>query len=157
MGIFHCYIAPEMWDENRYYARKFPTPTIYIFRHQKTDSQTLGLVTAWNGFEAYQCRSLELPWKDNEVRVSCIPAGEYDCVKHTSPKFGECFWVKDVPNRSEILIHPANYVSQLLGCVAMGKKHIDINGDHLEDVTNSKDTIKELLGHMPEKCKLIIK
>lgn len=93
----------------------------------------------------FDCKTLELPWLNNNRRVSCIPAGKYKAIKHVSPKFGNCLWIKNVPNRSEILIHPANYVNQLLGCIALGNKHIDINKDGLMDVADSKITVNKLL------------
>ena len=94
----------------------------------------------------FECKTLELPWLNNNRRVSCIPTGKYKAVKHVSPKFGNCLWIKDVPNRSEILIHPANYVRQLLGCIALGNKHIDMNRDGLMDVADSKTTVNKLLN-----------
>lgn len=94
----------------------------------------------------FECKTLELPWLNNKRRVSCIPAVKCKAVKHVSPKFGNCLWIKNVPNRSEILIHPANYVQQLLGCIALGNKHIDINRDGLIDVADSKKTVNKLLN-----------
>ena len=94
----------------------------------------------------FDCKTLELPWLNNNRRISCIPAGKYKAIKHVSPKFGNCLWIKNVPNRSEILIHPANYVHHLLGCIALGNKHIDINRDGLMDVANSKTTVNKLLN-----------
>lgn len=94
----------------------------------------------------FDCKTLELPWLNNKSRTSCIPAGKYKAIKHVSPKFGNCLWIKSVPNRSEILIHPANYVQQLLGCIALGNKHIDINIDGLMDVADSKTTVNKLLN-----------
>jgi hypothetical protein len=64
--------------------------------------------------------TLELPWRGNERYNSCIPEGVYRAVKHDSPKFGATLWLRDVPERSEILIHPANMPSQLEGCIAPG-------------------------------------
>lgn len=92
----------------------------------------------------YNCKVLELPWKDNQRRVSCIPSGKYKAIKHISPSFGRSFWIKDVPGRSEILIHAGNYNYNTLGCPLVGKKLTDINGDGLRDVTSSRDTIDEL-------------
>lgn len=91
--------------------------------------------------------SLELPWKDNKRRESCIPVGIYPIIKHTSPKFGKCFWIKEVPNRSGILIHPANYTRQLLGCIAPGMNHADIDKDGDLDVTSSRKAMKGLLQY----------
>ncbi|MCP9752802.1 DUF5675 family protein [Ferruginibacter sp. HRS2-29] len=54
------------------------------------------------------CATIELPWKKNAPRISCIPEGEYLVVQRYSPKFGNHLWLPDVPDRSLILIHPAN-------------------------------------------------
>jgi len=56
--------------------------------------------------------TLELPWLDNEREISCIPAGTYKCERLNHPRFGHCWWVKDVPGRSEILFHSGNYASE---------------------------------------------
>ena len=104
----------------------------------------------------FECYTLELPWKDNQRRVSCIPEGEYKAIKHHSPKFGNSVWIQDVPNRSEILIHPANYVRQLLGCIAVGKDLKDIDGDGLEDTTSSRNTMNELLELLPDSFEVKI-
>ena len=109
--------------------------------------QTEGVLYLINNNKVvFECKTLELPWKGNNRRVSCIPVGKYKAIKHVSPKFGNCLWIKDVPNRSEILIHPANYVQQLLGCIALGNKHTDINGDGLIDVADSRTTVNKLLN-----------
>ncbi|GGH73400.1 hypothetical protein HNQ91_003647 [Filimonas zeae] len=65
------------------------------------------------------CYTIELPWRDNEPRVSCIPEGEYPLAKRLSPNHGKCLLLKNVPNRSLILIHPANNaIRELQGCIA---------------------------------------
>lgn len=68
--------------------------------------------------------TLELPWKENQRRVSCIPAGGYQIKRHISPKFGEVFKVMDVEGRDEILIHAGNYLSDIQGCILIGKNVI---------------------------------
>lgn len=100
--------------------------------------------------------TLELPWKDNQRRVSCIPEGVYFVEPHTSPKFGKSFWVKDVPRRSSVLIHPGNYFTDILGCILPGLGLSDINGDGLRDVTGSKKAMKKLLAFAPHGFKLTI-
>lgn len=99
--------------------------------------------------------TVELPWKDNEREVSCIPEGEYDVVIHDSPKFGRCYWLKNVEDRSEILIHPANFVSELLGCIAPGMDQRDLDGDGIIDNVSSRKAMKKLLTF--EITKLIIR
>jgi hypothetical protein len=121
-----------------------------IIRTNDNGQQTRGyIVVMRGGIAQFACLSLELPWKNNERRVSCIPAGTYIARKHTSPKFGASVHITNVPGRSEILIHPANYVSQLLGCVAVGQYSADMNNDGLEDVTSSKATMEQLLKALP--------
>jgi hypothetical protein len=76
---------------------------------------------------------MELPDKNNQRKISCIPSGKYIVKKHISPKFKECLKIFDidghseVSGRSDILIHAANYVNypvdgqiktELLGCIA---------------------------------------
>jgi hypothetical protein len=130
---------------------------IRVLRTIDNGKQTNGvLYVEKDGAIVFECYTLELPWKDNERRISCIPSGTYKAVKHRSPKFGNSVWIKDVPNRSEILIHPANYVRQLLGCIAVGKDLKDIDGDGLEDTTASRNTMNELLALLPDSFEVKI-
>jgi hypothetical protein len=65
------------------------------------------------------CATIELPWKNNSARISCIPEGRYRLVKRYSPKFRNHYLVNDVPYRQYILIHPANNAkTELKGCIA---------------------------------------
>ena len=65
------------------------------------------------------CNTIELPWKKNEKRVSCIPEGKYFIRKRYSQKFKWHLEVVDVKNRSFILFHPANNaLKELNGCIA---------------------------------------
>jgi len=93
-------------------------------------------------------RSLELPDKGNQKRISRIPEGDYVAKLHVSPRFGECLWIQDVPNRSEILVHRGNFHYDILGCVLIGKDLKDINGDGYLDVTSSATAMKELLEYL---------
>jgi hypothetical protein len=65
------------------------------------------------------CATIELPYKNNAHRISCVPEGEYELVKRWSPKFKDHLWLKKVPGRELILIHPANdAIEELKGCIA---------------------------------------
>ena len=75
--------------------------------------------------------TLELPWRDNEPNISCIPCGVYTCIWNKSERFNRnMYLVCGVDNRSGIRIHPANlagdkdmgFLSQLNGCIAIGEK-----------------------------------
>jgi hypothetical protein len=77
---------------------------------------TNGKLTCDGTFISY---AIELPWKMNERRVSCIPEGEYFIEKRYSRKFKSHLNVKDVEDRDLILIHPANNaLLELDGCIA---------------------------------------
>ena len=129
-----------------------------IKNYKHSDKQTIGtgyVFNESNGIKYTFC-TLELPWKDNKRRISCIPEGEYEVIKHVSPKFGNCLWVQDVPERSEILFHAGSFYTNTLGCVLVGRRHTDIDGDGLLDVTSSRQTMKELLEVLPDKFTLKI-
>ena len=65
------------------------------------------------------CYTIELPWRNNAPRISCIPEGRYEVVKRYSPRFKNHLVVCDVAGRSLILIHPANdALKELNGCIA---------------------------------------
>ena len=65
------------------------------------------------------CNTIELPWKMNETKVSCIPEGKYFIKKRYSKKFQWHLEIINVKNRSLILFHPANNALQELnGCIA---------------------------------------
>ena len=65
------------------------------------------------------CKTIELPWKNNERGVSCIPEGKYFIRKRYSAKYQWHLELVDVPNRTYILIHPANNAKkELRGCIA---------------------------------------
>jgi hypothetical protein len=65
------------------------------------------------------CNTIELPWRNNDRRVSCIPEGEYFLKKRYSRKLKWHIEVLTVPKRTMILFHPANHaLSESDGCIA---------------------------------------
>jgi len=97
-----------------------------------------------------------LPWLKIKSK-SCIPEGEYKVVNRQSAQYGNHYHVLDVENRTFILIHPGNYNFEIKGCILLGEKLTDINGDSYKDVTNSVKTIKKLLKLAPKGFDLEIK
>jgi len=74
-------------------------------------------ILLFNG--AVICSTIELAWKNNQSRISCIPEGKYQLMKRYSPHFKWHLELKDVPGRHLILIHPANdAITELKGCIA---------------------------------------
>lgn len=65
------------------------------------------------------CFTIELPWRCNARNVSCIPDGTYEMTPFYSPQFKHHLRVLEVPDRSGILLHPANdALTELRGCIA---------------------------------------
>lgn len=63
--------------------------------------------------------TLELAWRNNAQKLSCIPEGIYTLRKRYSEKFKWHYVVLNVPNRSYILLHAANNAQkELQGCIA---------------------------------------
>lgn len=83
--------------------------------------------------------TLELPWRDNKPFISCIPEGEYPIYTFKHPRWGEIIGLKDVPGRSEILIHPGNYIENTEGCILPG-----LNAGRAM-VLNSRKALREIV------------
>lgn len=93
------------------------------------------------------CKTLELPWRDNQKGISCIPAGEYKLSPYPSSRFGEVYIVNDVPGRDGILIHTGNTADDIQGCILVGGSYGKLNGKRA--VLNSRQAfnlLKETLG-----------
>jgi hypothetical protein len=126
--------------------------TATLFRNPSTEDGTFGVFLLDNH---KSWSTGELPWKDNQNGISCIPPGSYQCKHINSPKHGPCYQITGVTGRSMIEIHSANFMgdttlgktSQLLGCVALGKnigKLVPIEGGPTQiAVLQSKLAIQE--------------
>lgn len=89
------------------------------------------------------CVTMELPWRNNERGRSCIPAGTYRCCLRWSEKHQrKVYEICDVPGRSDIEIHSANWPEQLLGCVATGTAFGKIEGRR--GISESKKALDKL-------------
>ena len=119
--------------------------TVLITRHVITDTYTLGKCYIKDGdCLTYLGCTLERGWLDNKSNVSCVPEGTYNLKLEHSPRFRKDLWeLYGVYGRSECKFHAANYWRQLNGCIALGAKHLDIDGDGDLDVTSSKATMKK--------------
>lgn len=117
-----------------------------LTRNTYTDWGTFGVLKV----KGVQFAIVELPWRDNKEKVSCIPTGEYLCKFEYSDKFKKKLYeLKDVPGRSEVKIHSGNYAgdkkmgyrSDSKGCPIIGKRV-----RHIEDqwgVEDSRVALKE--------------
>lgn len=118
--------------------------------------QTLGQLSVYdeNDDFLFQCKTLELPFLNNQNQVSCIPNGCYRANKTVHAKFGKCIFIFNVSKRTGIYIHSGNYYNQILGCVLVGKHFKDINNDNLRDVVLSRDTLNDLYYIVDERFTL---
>jgi len=99
----------------------------------------------------YTC---ELSWKNNKEFISCIPTGIYDVELYTtnskSKFYKKALLIKNVPNRSNILLHIANTHLDIEGCIGAGKD-VDPNiynkksNEYNLGVINSGEAIREIL------------
>lgn len=118
-----------------------------LTRFASSDSGTKGIL-AFDG--GYTCKTLELPWFDNQKNISCVPTGTYKCDIYPSSKFGLVYILEDVPNRSGVLIHQGNfagdesrgYKSDVEGCILVGEKFGVLEGQ--QAVLNSRKTLLAL-------------
>lgn len=78
-----------------------------------------------------------------ERTAVAIPTGSYSAHLEDSPHFGFPTPHIDVPGRTYIELHPANYPSQLEGCIALGST---IDGDALD---NSRAAFDRLMSYLP--------
>ncbi|MEY3501788.1 MAG: hypothetical protein RL308_3461 [Bacteroidota bacterium] len=105
------------------------------------------------------CYTIELPWMENQKRVSCIPEGKYFIKKRYSNKFKWHLELVDVKKRNLILFHPANNaLLELNGCIAPVTK---LSGPGLglmsrKANTKLKDLAYKALGSN-ESVELIVK
>lgn len=116
---------------------------ITIKRTHYRDDGTFGVIDDEGEMFAL---TVELPWKDNQQNISCIPEGEYDLKRKNSPHFGESFEVLNVPNRTDILIHPANTIEDLKGCIGLGEQFEPIGS--LNAVILSRQAVLEFMKRM---------
>lgn len=90
--------------------------------------------------------SLELPWLDNQVNVSCIPSGKYQYKLRFSPgKQAYVLELQGVNGRTYIQIHVGNFTRQILGCILVGKGLTHLDDDGIIDVYDSETAMRELL------------
>jgi hypothetical protein len=89
---------------------------IIIKRRTELHNATLGTIHLGD----QKWKTIELPWKDNQRNISRIPKGVYYYQKTKRYSNGKnCLWLKNVPNRRQILIHVGTKPSHSEGCILM--------------------------------------
>lgn len=90
---------------------------ISIVRFAYTPMGTFGRLL----MPGFECFTLEEVWNDNKPNISCIPVGVYGIKRGVFPRHKETFEVMDVPDRSAILFHTGNTISDISGCIVLGR------------------------------------
>lgn len=120
---------------------------LVLNRFHQDSLQTLGTLSVYSpaGLLLHSFATLELPWRENDKKISRIPPSKYEVEKRTSGKFGQHFILKHVVNRDFILIHKGNYVKDTSGCILVGLYFQDLNKDNYLDIANSSVAMYGLL------------
>tara|TARA_R100000995_G_scaffold18009_1_gene7284 strand:- start:4316 stop:4855 length:540 start_codon:yes stop_codon:yes gene_type:complete len=129
---------------------------LLILRDTFTEESTIGELFL-NG-ERF-CDTLELPYRDNQRSISCIPIGQYKVrlrpARQSATRDYLHLLVQNVKNRSHILFHKGNTAKDTRGCILVGQ------GSQHNIVHNSSLAmsllIKEILNLGGENINLIIK
>lgn len=131
---------------------------LYLERWETSDEGTFGVLKDSEGDILFYTGELPRYAGDagveNERQTDCIPDGTYEAAVKDSPKFGRVYQLKDVPNRSGILIHSGNFCgdvakgfkSHVLGCIILGSARGTLDGQ--QAVTGSKDAMKKFMNMM---------
>jgi len=119
---------------------------IHIDRHYE-EEQTKGDWLLTTDTKKFMCKTLELPWLDNQSNISCIPEGKYKVVVRYSNKYKRHLHITGVPDRGYILVHWGNYAASknpksgqpdIRGCVLVGQHYADFDGDGNDEIAASK-------------------
>jgi len=93
--------------------------TVFLLRQTSTSEGVYGRLF-WPGLEV-PIYTAEKPNLDNQPNISCIPEGIYLCSPEMYNKGGYmAFGIRNVPGRSNILIHKGNGPPDVKGCVVVG-------------------------------------
>lgn len=143
----------------------------FFIKRVYLQAETLG--SWYNNRGLLICKTLELPWKDNQRSISAIPEGRYYVTKEKpipkddpntpidesggrKPRDYGHFRLHDVPGRSGILVHRISYVSGLQGCLGVGGRFADLNKDGVPDMADSGAKLEYMYQNLPDEFYLNI-
>ena len=130
-------------------------PRVYIDRFDRGDQGTFGVLRT-SGLTLY---SGELPERGNAPNVSCVPTGTYQVEWTYSPRFRRFMYLLlGTAPRTGMRMHPANFMgdvamnyrSQLNGCIALGEKLGQMDGQ--KALLLSAPAVRRFEEHMQHKA-----
>lgn len=106
----------------------------------------------------YTCKTLEMPWHNNDRGLSCIIADTYKAQIYNSPHFGhEVYRLEDKHGRQACEIHNGNFAgdpsqdleTQVHGCTLVGSDFAQVTRSDRKElqwgIINSRQTLRELI------------
>jgi len=126
-------------------------PIVTIYREESTDEGTYGILEG----EGIRLQTLELPWRNNQRQISCIPEGQYPCRVTRSEKFKQNLYeLFGVTGRGNVRIHSGNHAgdtakgfySDVQGCILLGMERKPFKGQ--KAVVQSRDAVKKFMAVM---------
>jgi hypothetical protein len=142
----------------------------YLLDRVYLGDRTLGSI--YDSRAGLIAKSLELPWRNNQRSVSCIPEGEYLVTKEKpipqddpSTDVDESggriyrpyahFRLHNVPSRSGILIHRGVVPAHSQGCILVGSRFKDYDSE-TPSLGESGVKLQFMVDTMPDKFRLLI-
>lgn len=129
--------------------------TLTLQRLEQNDFATYGQIT--DEEQKALCVDLELPWKDNQHDVSCIPAGTYHVKRRlaaTTRHGYDVFELQNVPDRGDVQMHIGCLPRDTDGCILFGTAFGWVDyadgrpGARGHGVTRSKDAYDAFMHYM---------
>lgn len=125
--------------------------TVALVRTETSGNGTFGALSINGNFICHTC---ELPWKDNQRKISCIPKGTYTAKLRNSTKYGDHWHIQNVKDRDMILIHHGNTIKDIEGCILVGLGRGEI--DDLPAIVNSRKAMEKLRQLLPSEFEIHI-
>lgn len=128
---------------------------VFLIRTERKSTHTLGVLVVGD----QRFATIERGWHNNRRNVSCIPEGTYQVdylATSSSGKYKKCWHVRQVKNRGGILIHNGNLARHSKGCIILGSRAGNLNGNRA--VLASKPAMRKLyklLGEEPFTLEII--
>jgi hypothetical protein len=126
--------------------------TFTVNRTTETKTSTTGSFSLTNSGDKKTVTgaTLELPWNNNKVNVSRIPAGSYGAFLRTTQ--GDFSYpritLKNVPGRSGIVVHRGNTPDKTTGCILVGKT---AGKDRVNDSKTATTEISDYIQNIQAK------
>ena len=137
---------PSIYARNPKRAFLSKIMQLLLQRYAYCQHYTAGRIIAPN----LTIETVELPWMGNKPFESCIPPGRYPVVTRETKSKGRHWLLCGVPERDLILIHAANYASELQGCIAPGLGSMWDCHKNEYMVTHSQDAMAMLARYLGE-------